>query len=88
MSAASRLISAGLPAPSAMTTSYRRRRSASESRTVASRAGLCSWYSAADRCPTAVPRTMTWLVRSPVGLRRMGFMAASGTAPAARAWTP
>src|ERR671911_2714649 len=31
--------------------------------------------------------TISWLVRSPVGLSSSGFMAASGTAPAASAWT-
>ena len=34
------------------------------------------------------PRTMTWLVRSPVGLSRIGFMATSGSTPAASACTP
>ena len=30
--------------------------------------------------------TTTWLLRSPPGLSSTGFMAASGTAPAASAW--
>ena len=88
MSWSSRLISAGEPAPSQSTTSKRARRSASAASAVGSRPGLASWYSAAVITPTGRPRTITWLVRSPVGLSRMGFMATSGSTPAASACTP
>ena len=47
-----------------------------------------AWYSAAVMTPMGWPRTTTWLERSPVGLRRIGFMATSGSIPAASAWTP
>ncbi len=32
--------------------------------------------------------TTTWLVRSPVGFKRIGFMATSGVTRAASAWMP
>jgi hypothetical protein len=88
MSWSSKLISAGEPAPSHSTTSKREHRSARASSTVASRSGLAAWYSAAVMTPTGWPRTTTWLERSPVGFRRIGFMATSGSMPAANAWTP
>ena len=88
MSWSSRLTSAGLPAPSQTTTSKRERRSARHSSTSWSRPGLASWYPTASMWASGLPITTTWLVRSPVGLRRIGFMATSGSTPAARACTP
>ena len=48
---------------------------------------MASWYSAAVCSPAARPITTTWLVRSLVGLSSTGFIAASGSTPAATAWT-
>ena len=87
MSPSSRLISAGLPAPSQITTSNRARRSARASSTSGISARLDSWYSAAVCTPVARPITTTWLARSLVGLSSTGFIAASGGTPAATAWT-
>ena len=48
---------------------------------------MTSWYSVVERVPAGWPITISWLVRSPVGLSSSGFIAASGVAPAASAWT-
>ncbi len=88
MSWSSRLISAGLPAPSQMTTSNRA--AGRRGRRGPSSAGR-AWPRGRRRRPggpTGRPSTTTWLVRSPVGLSRMGFMATSGSTPAASACTP
>ncbi len=86
MSRSSRLISAGLPAPSQITTSKRSRRSASASSTSPNSSGLTEWYSAAVITRHGSPFSTTWLVRSPVGLSRIGFIATSAGTPAAWAW--
>ena len=87
MSCCNRLISAGLPAPSQTTTSYRARSDASAPSTTSTRVSLEDWYEAASCRPAARPSTTTWEARSPVGLSRTGFMATSGSAPAATAWS-
>ncbi len=85
MSVARRLISAGLPAPSQMTTSYSRRNCARLSRATSSRRAACCRYSTASTSPTGLPSTITWLRRSLPGLSSTGFIRASGSRPAAAA---
>ena len=43
-------------------------------------------YSAYASSATGWPMTTTWLVSAPVGLRSTGFIATSGSTPAAMAW--
>ena len=86
MSVARRLISAGLPAPSQMTTSKRARRSASDverGRRAARPSARGS--DSADTSPIGWPTHDTWLERSLPGLSSTGFIAASGSTPAAAA---
>ena len=83
-SSSSRLISAGLPAPSHTTTSKRARRSASASSTA--RAGP-AWRRGSSRAVDVAERAahhedLTAGARR-AGLSRMGFMVASGSTPAA-----
>ena len=85
--AARRLISAGLPAPSLTTRSKRDARSSYASWAAAARCVRPPMNSADEISPAGWPMTTTWLLRSPPGLRSMGFIAASGTARAASAWT-
>ena len=87
MSRSSRLISAGLPAPSRRTTSKRRRRSVSASSTCAKQLRLALVVRRPPRggrsaAPSARPGDPVALL----GLSRIGFMATSGSMPAANAW--
>ena len=83
MSVSRRLISAGLPAPSQMTTSYSALRSSRLSRAILSRSAECVRYSAALTSSRGWPSTMTWVRVSLPGLSSTGFIRASGSMPAA-----
>ena len=83
MSVSRRLISAGLPAPSQMTTSYSALRSSRLSRAILSRSPECVRYSAALTSSRGWPSTMTWVRVSLPGLSSTGFIRASGSMPAA-----
>ena len=85
MSVARRLISAGLPAPSQITTSYSRRSWARLSAATSSSRPACPRYSTAPTSPSGWPSTTTWLRHSPPGLSSTGFIRASGSMPAAAA---
>ena len=80
-----RLISAGLPAPSQITTSYSRRSSARLSAATARSRPAWLRYSTASTSPAGWPSSTTWLRRSLPGLSRTGFIRASGSIPAAAA---
>ena len=85
MSVSRRLISAGLPAPSQMTTSYSARSSVRLSKAILSRRPAWLRYSWAPTSVTGWPSTTTWLRVSLPGLSRTGFIRASGSMPAAAA---
>ena len=86
-SCARRLISAGLPAPSQTTTSYRATSSSYAVKAASARPARSPANEAASRVPAGLPRTTTWLRRSLPGLSSTGFIADSGSARAARACT-
>ena len=85
MSSRLRLSSTGLPAPSMTMTSKSAARRSYDS-LICSLSVRLNWkYSRAGMVATGLPHTITWLPVSLVGFRRMGFMSAKGSMPAASA---
>ncbi len=82
-----RLISAGLPAPSAMTTSNRDDKSRNASNAFCANASRPVAHSPASSSPQGRPIRTTCDRRSDPGLRSTGFIAASGVTRHATAWT-
>ena len=80
------MISVGLPAPSHTTTSYRDARSSYAANAALASSPRLVPKSRADSSPHGCPISTTWLRRSLPGFSSTGFIAASGSAPAATAW--
>ena len=85
MSPARRFVSAGLPAPSAITSSYSARSDARARSTAGQSSAFFVRKSAERSSPAGRPSTMTCEVRSPCGLSSTGFIATVGASPAAAA---
>ena len=85
MSLAHRLVSAGLPAPSMITTSNWSTSEDSASVTTGHNRSERSGHACAVSWWSTTPRTTTWLVVSLSGLRSTGFMRTSGSTAAASA---
>ena len=74
-----RLISPGLPAPSRQMSSYSSARESYALHTSGQKRLLAVKYSRASMLPTGRPITITWEPVLEWGLRRMGFILASGS---------